>query len=176
VWRTWTTTRLAASRMIYLTLYGRPSSVKVAVSRRPRVVKSINVPIRSGTTRRYAAAFWRSSYTHCSTALLLTEMSTRSRRGTGIGTRRYLSGIPWRITACRTCASRARDVSGVLATLRRNDRQGVDDLDLSATACGFPWHPMPKLEHQLVNIRHIQHHQRRLAASGGGRQGRLGRA
>jgi hypothetical protein len=35
---------------------------------------------------------------------------------------------------------------------------GVDKLDLSAPECGFPWYEMPKLEHQLVNIRHIQHH------------------
>jgi hypothetical protein len=34
----------------------------------------------------------------------------------------------------------------------------VDALDLSAPECGFPWYKMPKLEHQIVNIRHIQHH------------------
>lgn len=32
------------------------------------------------------------------------------------------------------------------------------NLDLSAASCGFSWYTMPKLEHQLVNIRHIQHH------------------
>jgi hypothetical protein len=36
--------------------------------------------------------------------------------------------------------------------------QGVDALDLSAPQCGFPWYQMPTLEHQIVNIRHIQHH------------------
>jgi hypothetical protein len=40
----------------------------------------------------------------------------------------------------------------------------VDALDLSAPECGFPWYAMPKLEHQLVNIRHIQHHAAALAA------------
>ena len=35
---------------------------------------------------------------------------------------------------------------------------GVDALDLSAAQSGFPWYKMPKLEHQIVNIRHIQHH------------------
>jgi DinB superfamily len=39
----------------------------------------------------------------------------------------------------------------------------VDAMDLSAPQCGFPWYPMPKLEHQLVNIRHIQHHAAALA-------------
>ncbi|MGH9387012.1 MAG: hypothetical protein ACRD2N_22310 [Vicinamibacterales bacterium] len=34
----------------------------------------------------------------------------------------------------------------------------VDRLDLSRTECGFWWYKMSKLEHQLVNIRHIQHH------------------
>jgi hypothetical protein len=35
---------------------------------------------------------------------------------------------------------------------------GVEALDLSAPQCGFPWYKMPTLEHQIVNIRHIQHH------------------
>ena len=34
----------------------------------------------------------------------------------------------------------------------------VDALDLDAPQCGFPWYPISKLEHQLVNLRHIQHH------------------
>lgn len=36
--------------------------------------------------------------------------------------------------------------------------QGVDALNLSASQCGFPWYQMGTLEHQMVNIRHIQHH------------------
>ena len=39
----------------------------------------------------------------------------------------------------------------------------VDKLDLSAPSCGFAWYNMPKLEHQIVNIRHIQHHAAALA-------------
>lgn len=34
----------------------------------------------------------------------------------------------------------------------------VDALDLDRAECGFPWYRMSKLEHQFVNIRHIQHH------------------
>lgn len=34
----------------------------------------------------------------------------------------------------------------------------VDALDLAAPQCGFPWYKMGTLEHQLANIRHIQHH------------------
>ncbi|MCY2928398.1 MAG: DinB family protein [Planctomycetota bacterium] len=40
---------------------------------------------------------------------------------------------------------------------------GVDQLDLAANESGFPWYQMPKLDHQLVNIRHIQHHAAELA-------------
>lgn len=37
-------------------------------------------------------------------------------------------------------------------------------LDLLAPDSGFWWyHPMPKLEHQLVNLRHLQHHAAQLA-------------
>jgi hypothetical protein len=34
----------------------------------------------------------------------------------------------------------------------------VDALDLDRAECGFSWYRMSKLEHQFVNIRHIQHH------------------
>lgn len=40
---------------------------------------------------------------------------------------------------------------------------GVDRLDLEADECGFSWYTMPKLDHQLMNIRHIQHHAGELA-------------
>ena len=39
----------------------------------------------------------------------------------------------------------------------------VDILDLSSTDCGFSWYSVSKLEHQIVNIRHIQHHTAQLA-------------
>jgi hypothetical protein len=35
---------------------------------------------------------------------------------------------------------------------------GVDALDLEADSSGFDWYDMPKLDHQLVNLRHIQQH------------------
>ncbi len=34
----------------------------------------------------------------------------------------------------------------------------ADALDLTAAESGFPWYAMSKLEHQLVNLRHLQHH------------------
>ena len=42
----------------------------------------------------------------------------------------------------------------VIATLDTS----VETLDLAAAESGFPWYAMPKLEHQLVNLRHLQHH------------------
>ncbi len=35
---------------------------------------------------------------------------------------------------------------------------GVDALNLSTPQCDFTWYKMSTLEHQIVNIRHIQHH------------------
>ena len=39
----------------------------------------------------------------------------------------------------------------------------VDDLDLHSAESGFPWYKMSKLEHQLVSLRHVQHHAAQLA-------------
>ena len=39
----------------------------------------------------------------------------------------------------------------------------VDDLDLNSQESGFGWYKVPKLEHQLINIRHIQHGAAQLA-------------
>jgi hypothetical protein len=34
----------------------------------------------------------------------------------------------------------------------------LDRLDLDAPECGFWWYKLPKLDHLIVSIRHIQHH------------------
>ena len=34
----------------------------------------------------------------------------------------------------------------------------VDVLDLTSSDCGFSWYQVPKLQHQIMNIRHLQHH------------------
>jgi DinB family protein len=39
----------------------------------------------------------------------------------------------------------------------------VDRLDLTAAESGFSWYKMSKLEHQFVNLRHLQHHTGQLA-------------
>ena len=39
----------------------------------------------------------------------------------------------------------------------------VDALDLRDPQSGFSWYKVPKLEHQIINIRHLQYHQAQLA-------------
>ena len=39
----------------------------------------------------------------------------------------------------------------------------VDALDLQSPDSGFSWYKIPKLEHQFVSLRHIQHHTAQLA-------------
>jgi len=41
--------------------------------------------------------------------------------------------------------------------------RAVDALDLHSPDSGFSWYKVPKLEHQIVNIRHIEHHLAQLA-------------
>lgn len=39
----------------------------------------------------------------------------------------------------------------------------VNALDLTSPESGFSWYRIPKMEHQIVNIRHIQYHEAQLA-------------
>lgn len=39
----------------------------------------------------------------------------------------------------------------------------LDTVDFSAEKCGFWWYDMPKLEHEILSLRHVQHHTSRLA-------------
>ncbi len=54
----------------------------------------------------------------------------------------------------------------VLAYWRFVDQRvdaAVDGLDLDVPACGFWWYDVPKLDHQINNLRHVQHHAALLA-------------
>lgn len=54
----------------------------------------------------------------------------------------------------------------VLAYCRHCDElidAAVDALDLHSPTSGFSWYPISKLEHQLVNLRHLGHHAGQLA-------------
>ncbi len=39
----------------------------------------------------------------------------------------------------------------------------IDRCDLDSDDCGFPWYKLSKMEHIMLNIRHIQHHAGQLA-------------
>ena len=39
----------------------------------------------------------------------------------------------------------------------------LDGMNLDAADCGFWWYPVSKFEHQLINLRHLQHHTAQLA-------------
>jgi hypothetical protein len=39
----------------------------------------------------------------------------------------------------------------------------VDALNLNSSQSGFSWYKVPKLEHQIISIRHLQYHQAQLA-------------
>jgi hypothetical protein len=72
----------------------------------------------------------------------------------------FMSNLPWENNRPpKPCEPYTRD--DVLEYWRVCDEMvdtRVDALDLSAPESGFYWYKMPKLEHQIVNIRHIQHH------------------
>ena len=38
----------------------------------------------------------------------------------------------------------------------------VDALDLTSSDCGFFWYKVSKIEHQLISLRHLQHHMAQL--------------
>jgi hypothetical protein len=60
---------------------------------------------------------------------------------------------PYTVEEVRAYGIRCREMVG----------PAVDRLDLAARESGFSWYQMPKLEHQFVNLRHIQHHTGQLA-------------
>jgi DinB superfamily len=55
------------------------------------------------------------------------------------------------------------EVRAYLLLCQEMVESAVDRLDLAALESGFSWYHMSKLEHQFVNLRHIQHHTGQLA-------------
>jgi hypothetical protein len=55
------------------------------------------------------------------------------------------------------------DVAAYVAHVDAILDEAVDALDLLSPDSGFWWYRIPKLEHQLVNLRHLQHHAAQLA-------------
>ncbi len=77
----------------------------------------------------------------------------------------HIEALPWPPHAePPACEPYARgDVLAYLDELTGMIGHGVDALDLDAPSCGFHWYHMPKLDHQMMNIRHIQQHAGQLA-------------
>jgi hypothetical protein len=77
----------------------------------------------------------------------------------------FLGNLPWpphRAPKIGEPYTKAEVLTYCLACEKMIDA-AVEALDLQAPDCGFWWYKMPKLEHQIVNIRHIQHHAGQLA-------------
>lgn len=53
---------------------------------------------------------------------------------------------------------RQGEVLEYLAYVEENVEAWLDQIDLDAPTSGFSWYPIPKLDHQLVNIRHLGTH------------------
>ena len=85
----------------------------------------------------------------------------------------FLGGLPWpphRKPKLGEPFGRAQVIQYVTMCDEMVDA-AVDALDLASRDCGFPWYRMSKVEHQIHNIRHIEHHtiylSARLRAAGG---------
>ncbi len=72
----------------------------------------------------------------------------------------YIASVPWEDhRPPKPCEPYTR--TDILEYWRECDDMvdaGIDALDLSAPQCGFPWYQMSTFEHQILNIRHVQHH------------------
>jgi hypothetical protein len=108
------------------------------------------------------APFWRVAYhTLFYTHLYLQKDEKSFRRwAQHRAEANLMGGVPWdNFRAPKPCVPYTQ--AEILEYWQICDSMidaGVAALDLSAPQCGFPWYKMPTLEHQIVNIRHIQHH------------------
>jgi hypothetical protein len=115
-------------------------------------------------------AFWQVAY-H---ALFFTHLYLQRDSAAFHPWERHQSGVqhpdgiagPADPTSALPLIPRPYSKADVLAYWQICDRMvdaAVDALDLGRDDSGFSWYPVPKLEHQIVNIRHIQHHAAQLA-------------
>lgn len=114
------------------------------------------------TAEAEAAAFWRVAYHTLYFADLYLQPDERAFRPCQFhrANHQYLGPLPWPPhdqPEIGTPYTKAQ----VLDYWRICDEMvdaAVDHADLDAAQCGFSWYALPKLDHQLNNIRHIQHH------------------
>lgn len=115
----------------------------------------------------YPVPFWRVAYHTLFYTHFYLAQSERAFRPWELhrDEHQFLSSVPWpphRPPATGEPYTRAQ----ILEYWRFCDAMidgAVAQLDLDAPECGFPWYQMPKLEHQIMNIRHVQHHAALLA-------------
>jgi len=123
-------------------------------------------PLPRGEEDRYGVPFWRVAY-H---TLFYTHLYLQQREETfrpWEHHRNDYQDLPWPPERVREgTLARATDdpytKEQLLDYWRLCDAMvdaAVNGLNLDAKESGFPWHKtIPKLEHQIHNIRHIQHH------------------
>ena len=121
-------------------------------------------PTELWTSDRYVNSFWQVAYhTLFYTHLYLQpaeadfvpwerHRETHHRFATGPDERLVL--IPYSVAEVQAYCHYCQDTVDA----------AVDRLDLTAPESGFYWYRMSKLEHQFVNLRHIQHHTGQLSA------------
>ena len=108
------------------------------------------------TTDRYANPFWQVAYhTLFYTHLYLQPAEAdfvpweRHREGyNSFGGEGPSNPVPYSVEEIQSYWHHCHDMVD----------SAVDRLDLTSAESGFYWYRMSKLEHQFVNIRHIQHH------------------
>ena len=112
-------------------------------------------------------AFWRIAYHALFYTHFYLQRDVDAFR-TWDGHRRdtqFLEALPWPPHAQPEVVEpyTKREVLAYWGVVDRMIDDGVDRLDLDAPECGFPWYRMPKLDHQIMNVRHIQQHVGQLA-------------
>jgi hypothetical protein len=116
-----------------------------------------------GTPAYWHVAYHTAFYTHL---YLQPNEATFRPRPEHRDEHQFLTSIPWppyRPPKLGEPYTRAQVLEYVRACVAMV-APAVDALDLCCGESGFDWYPMPKLEHQLVNLRHIQHHAAVLSA------------
>lgn len=76
----------------------------------------------------------------------------------------FFDPYPWRDPKPRTLEPYTREqMLDYLQSVDAMVDDAVDGFDLDSPESGFPWYKLSKLEHQFINIRHVQHHAAQLA-------------
>lgn len=113
-------------------------------------------------TRRnsHANHFWRIAYHTLYSTHLYLQANNRAFRPWD----RHQRGVQHMNTPLKNKRPYTKaEVLAYWGVCRSMVDDAVDALDLSDPHSGFSWYKIPKMEHQIVNIRHIQYHQAQLA-------------